>query len=237
MATSEADKQKKILPAAEVDKAIKKLIKDAVIQITRDDGIAMPGCFVRKTIALKPAQLTNISHSALINIISAKVPTTPDCIVKVCDAFITTYSSDVFLKFMNAASLRTTGDYIAEQFDCDDYSVVFCSAAHKWHARIRANLEGNAALKRLLPNVPPSAQASSSLAPARIIAHPRDDVNDSQYLGGSPIGICHGKLSATSGEHAFNFWITPESEIVFIEPQTYEYITFGDGASIDFIYI
>jgi hypothetical protein len=57
-------------------------------------------------------------------------------------------------------------------------------------------------------------------------------------IGGSPIGMCQGKLSGESEQHAFNFWISPNREIYYIEPQTREFITeLGHGATIDFVYI
>lgn len=61
--------------------------------------------------------------------------------------------------------------------------------------------------------------------------------DSSPAFAGSPVGMCHGKLSADSGAHAFNFWIAPTRDVVFIEPQTGEFITFGTGAMINFVYI
>ena len=86
-------------------------------------------------------------------------------------------------------------------------------------------------MKSLLPAAIP--------APAGATIIPRTNATDTtQYIGGSPVGMCHGKLSANSGEHAFNFWISSKGTIVYIEPQRGEFIeSLGEGATIDFVYI
>jgi hypothetical protein len=237
----EQDKRR-ILPASDIDKAASKLLKSAVISLTQmtEDGVAT-GCFCRKVIQLKPAQVTSFQYGAIHDIIRAKIPLAPDCIVKVCDAFITTYPNEVFMHFMEFANLRNATDYQSEQYDCDDFSVTFCATARRWHAKLRTQIESVASVKQMLPAAPPApvnvrviphTPAGAPSVPAAAAA-----AADAQYIGGAPIGLCHGKLSASSGEHAFNFWISPKGEVVFIEPQTGEFITFGEGAVIDFIYI
>jgi hypothetical protein len=231
-----SDKKKKILPAAEIDKAINKLIKSAVESMTQLGDALPSGCLARKIIQLKPAQVTSFSYGALDKIIREKMPLRADCMIKLCDAFVTTYPDDVFMNFMEYSNLISLGSYISEQFDCDDYSVAFCGNARKWHARIRLQLESVAGVRKLLP---PAIAATPDIcviphAPSVVAEVP---AADTQYVGGSPIGMCHGKLSADSGMHAFNFWVSSKGEIVFIEPQTGEFITPGVGAFINFVYI
>lgn len=229
----ENDQKKKSLSAKDIEEQLNKLIRSAIEMLTQLTPDGTSGCLCRRIIQLKPAQVTHISAQSLYEIIRAKMPLTPDCIVKLCDSFITTYPNDVFLKFMTFVTLRSLAEYRAEQFDCDDFSMTFATLARKWHARLRVGLAAQPAIKQMIPEAPKAA------APVRAMPHiPAADVKaDTVNIGGAPIGMCHGKLSASSGEHAFNFWINEKGDVIFIEPQTGEYITFGEGAVIDFVYI
>lgn len=228
----EVDKKKPALSSSDVEKAISKLIKSAVESLTQLADEAPSGCFCRRVIQLKPAQVTPFTFGAIQDLIRAKMPMAPDCMIKVCDAFITTYPNEIFMKFMEFATIRNIAEYQTEQFDCDDFSMTFCALARKWHSRLRAQLEGAVAIKSMLPVAAPAPPG------ARVIPHCcAAAVAEERYIGGSPVGMCHGKLAADGGEHAFNFWISPTGDIVFIEPQTGEFITFGAGAVIDFVYI
>ena len=238
---AELVQKKKIMSLSEIDKTIKKLIESAVKSLTQmTEGNATPGCFCRKVIQLIPAQITSFSYDGIMNIVRMQMPITQNCMVKLCDAFITTYPDDVFMKFMAFAEVCHTA-YIAEQFDCDDFSVIFCAHSRKWHARIRAQLEDVANVKRMLPEaiktqpgmcvIPHSPRGDPTIPGAPY------DPNDGRYIGGSPIGICHGRLSASGDAHAFNFWISSKGNVVYIEPQTGEFITLGEGAEINFVYI
>jgi hypothetical protein len=218
------EQKKKIRPASEIEKDANKLIKSAVQMLTQLTEGAV-GCFCRKVIQLQPAQVTSISYDNLLVAIH-QMPLSPDSIIKICDSFVTTYPSEVFLKFMDYALLQNSPDYCAEQYDCDDSSVAFCAIARKWHARVRVQLEETESVKQTLPPAIPAP------AGARIVACSR-----AQCIGGAPIGMCQGKLAADGEEHAFNFWISPVGEIVYIEPQNGTYITLGEGAMINFVYI
>ncbi|MCK9602837.1 MAG: hypothetical protein M0R66_00440 [Candidatus Omnitrophica bacterium] len=242
--------RKKILPAADIDKAAKKLIKSAVISLTQiaEDAEAT-GCLCRKIIHLKPAQITTHTYDAVRNILRTGMPLAPDCVIVQSDAFITTYPETVFTRFMEFASMRNAAEYRAEQFDCDDSSLVFCAIARKWHARIRAQLEGVESVKKLLPEAPAAPPGACVIphatAPVGACASPKTRARaivaaseDAHYIGGSPVGMCHGKLYADGGQHAFNFWISPKGTVVFIEPQTGEFITaLGEGAVITVVYL
>lgn len=231
----ETDQKKKILSLEEIEKQLIQLVRGAIEILTQLQPDKPAGCFFRKVIQLKPAQVTQFSAQDAYNIIRAKMPLTPDCIIKLCDSFITTYPNTVFLNFMAYATLRSLEEYKAEQFDCDDFSCVFASLARKWQARLRAAIAEQSGIKQLLPEAP-VAPASMRVIP-HIPASSAAAAADNKYIGGSPIGMCHGKLSATDGEHAFNFWINEKGDVIYIEPQTGEYITFGDGACIDFVYL
>jgi len=217
---------------ADVEKMLTRFVKQAIASMTQiTDGVAIPGCFSRTApVSMRPAQVTHMQYAEVMSIIRAKMPLVPECSVKVCDAFITTYTDDVFLMMMKYIAARNTIEYQAEKFDCDDFSVAFCSTAHKWHGRIRANFDAAPQLRALLPRC--DAMVAGNMIP-RAPSGETAPIN----FGGSPIGMCHGKLAEGAGEHAFNFWLTSTGEIVFIEPQTGEFITFGTGASIDFVYI
>lgn len=238
----ESSKKTKLIPAADWEKAISKSIKSAVFSLTQtiDDATAT-GCMCKKIIQLKPAQVTALTYDDIARILREQMPLTPNASIKICDAFVTTYPNEVFMKFMDYATLRHAGEYEAEQYDCDDFSLTFCACAHKWHARIRAQLENVPAVKSLLPkapNAPPMTEHPILEHKPMRAGHdvPRASA-DNQYLGGSPIGMCHGKLSGDASEHAFNFWISARGEVIFIEPQTGEFITLGEGAHIDYVYI
>jgi hypothetical protein len=131
------------------------------------------------------------------------------------------------------ATIRNLAEYRAEQFDCDDFSVTFATLARKWHARLRVALTTQSTVKQMLPAAPKDPET------VRVLPHipAADAKEDTTNIGGAPVGMCHGKLSASGGEHAFNFWINEKGDVVFIEPQTGEYITFGEGAVVDFVYI
>jgi len=234
---SEVTKKKKAaqIPAAELDKILKRYIKESVKALTHF-ATETPGCFARRVIQLQPAQITQWSHADVSRIVREKMPLTAECAIKVCDQFITTYPDEVFERFMSFAIVASAPNYASEQFDCDDFSVAFCATARKWHASLRAKIEKSSAMRAMLPV---AASASAACAAPRVIpASPRgESATDEHYIGGSPIGMCHGKLSLTTGEHAFNFWISSQGDIVFIEPQTGEYIMLGDGASVDYVYI
>lgn len=251
------DQKKRILSASDIEKKLNQLIKAAIDILTQIVPSEASGCFCKKAVQLRPDQLIQFQYDAIYNIIRQKMPLTPDCIIKLCDSFITTYPDAVFLNFMDYAVLRNVADYKAEQFDCDDFSITFAALARKWHARIRAQLEEKAHLKaslpapapepaevRIVPHMPnakpdvrcvgePAAAAPATPSTSTILPA----AEDTKYLGGAPVGICHGRLAANYGEHAFNFWINSKGDVIFIEPQTGEYITLGSGAQIDFVLI
>jgi hypothetical protein len=202
--------------------------------------VAVPGCTIggksRSTSSLPhpaiPPRYVTMAYSDVCANIRARMPLAPDCVVKVCDEFVTTYTADAFMMFMDYANARNDPEYKSEQFDCDDFSVTFCATARKWHARVSALLRGRIASEIAIAQIPLRAPCAHTVPRAAYDATP-----DGVRIGGAPIGMCHGKLSGDSGEHAFNFWIMPSTEIVYIEPQTGEFITFGVGASIDFVYL
>lgn len=196
-----------------VERIRNKTTKDAIISLTQFEDKSSSTLFKKRTIKLHAASVTHFDINDVFNIIRQKMPVTPDCIIKVCDTTITTYLAETLMKFMEFANVDTMS-YKEEQFDCDDFSMCFAALARKFQARIRAQLE-NAKERQVL-------------------------LCDKKFpgIGGSPIGMCQGKLSGNSEQHAFNFWISPDGDIYYIEPQTREFITeLGQGATIDFVYI
>ena len=194
------------LTDAEVIKERSKIIEQAWRMLTNAIPDDVPGaCMCRVKwmgVPRKGAQLTDITADDIARCIGTHCA--PDCRFVVSDSKISTYPRDVFLKFMEFATLRSR-KYMGEQYDCDDFALEFAALAREWHVHIKQRA---------------SASASASA------------------IGGVPIGICHGRLSATDEtEHAFNFWISPDGAPIYIEPQTGEYITLGAGATLSFVYI
>lgn len=215
----------KVVSTSKLDEILAKYIKSAIEILTQVPDM-VPGCACFRIIQLKPPQVSNFDYAETIDIIRAKMPLVPNCEIKLCDSFITTFPNEIFIKFMEYAALRSNSEYKDEQYDCDDFSMTFASLARKWQGRLRAAIEEQPVLKQMLP-------------PAKVSAHvaiPRAQLEE-KMIGGSPVGMCHGRLSAKDGEHAFNFWINEKKEIIFIEPQSCEYIVLGDGARIDFVYL
>jgi hypothetical protein len=242
MSSSPATTKKKVatMSVADIDKTLTRLIKSAVEQWTQwtDDIAARAGCFTRRVIQLKPAAITQFTHAEVMDIIREKMHIAPDNHIIICDTFMTTYPDEIFEKFMSYATMRIVNKYQSEQYDCDDFSLSFASIARQWHARIRAQLECDEHTCAIIPEAPrfvPEAAANAVIPHIPATAAAPNAAN--HYIGGSPIGMCHGRTSAGAEQHAFNFWISSAREVFFIEPQTGEFIVLGDGASINVVYI